>query len=101
MKLRFTKADGRRWFDQREGCEVTTCQVRPDGMVWEPGPRVITRKATDRWALDDSTVRLTPNHVVLMVDDDRCVIEWLDADGVTIHVTTYRDVYHDDEEDEA
>lgn len=94
-----TKRDAIRWFDARIGAMVETRQVRPDGMVWEPGPREVQRGPAGSFLLDTSTMRLTSNHVVWEADE-RVKVEWLDADGVTIHWTIYSDVPGDDEDDE-
>lgn len=95
-----TKAAALRWFAERVGREVTTVQVRPDGMTWEPGARTVQRKGADSFRLDDSTMRITADHNVLDVTDSMVRIEWVDEDGVTINVTTYRDLPIEDEDED-
>jgi hypothetical protein len=86
-----TKAGALRWFAERVGREVDTVQVRPNGMSWEPGLRTVERQGASAFALDGSTMRIDRDHVVLEVSGERVRLEWLDSDGVTIHVTTYSD----------
>lgn len=95
-----TKANAYRWLTAHVGQELTTRQRRPDGMVWEPGERTLTQTGTRTWALDGSEVRITKGHVVLEVSDGLLMLEWLDEDGTQIHVTAYRPVVREDDEDE-
>jgi len=83
-----TKAAAKRWLASNVGCQVDTVQVRPSGMTWEPGPRTLDC-AGNVFTLDGSRVSLTTSHVVLDVSPERLRVEWLDDDGVRIHVTTY------------
>lgn len=94
-----TKAAAYRWLDERVGSTLTTCQRRPDGMTWEPGERQLAKTGKLTWALDGSEVRLGATHVVLEVSDDLLLLEWLDEDGVQIHVTAYRPVEEAEDDD--
>jgi len=85
-----SKAAARRWFETRHGRDVETTQVRPSGITWEPGARTVCIVGS-KIRLDESLVQFTGTHVVLEVSDDRVRVEWQDADGITIHTTTYED----------
>lgn len=91
-----TKAAAKRWLARHAGQQIDTCQVRPSGMTWRPDPRWLSVYG-GVYRLDDSAVRLDASTVVLEADT-RLVLEWLDSDGVTIHVTTYTVVAADDDE---
>jgi predicted oxidoreductase len=85
-----SKAAARRWFEARDGQTVTTLQVRPSGITWDPGPRVVEMFGR-KIRLDGSTVQFGPDHVVLEVTESSVRVEWQDDDGTAIHTTTYRD----------
>lgn len=95
-----TKAGALRWFAARVGREVDTVQVRPDGMDWRPGLRTVERAGAGAFSLDGSRMEISRSHVVLDVSDGRVRLEWLDRDGVTIHVTTYSDPPAGEDDDE-
>lgn len=86
-----SKAAAARWFNDHLGATIDTVQTAPDGRVtWSPGPRRLTKRAGwAGWALDGSNVRITPEHTVAEVSEDRVVLFWWDEDGSLIHTTTY------------
>lgn len=86
--MQLTKANAKRWLDARVGQEIDTIQVRPSGLTWEPGNRTLS-KDRSAFQLGGSRVSLTRDHVIVALTESSLSIEWLDPDGVRIHVTTY------------
>lgn len=92
-----SKAAAIRFLSEHIGCVFHTRQVRPDGPVWEPGLRTLSRKGTQSFRLDESTVEFTPAHRVTQVTDTSVTVDFTtdtgadtDAGGVrVVHTTTY------------
>jgi|SRR5580765_1153325 len=89
-----TRAAGRRWLDANVGRTLLTCQVYGNGRTWTPGPRVLSRRHASAWTLTTpegrgSDITLGNDTVVLRADDEHLVLQWIDGEGVVIHVTTY------------
>lgn len=96
-----TKAEAYRWLDHHVGDDITTRQRYPDGRCWEPGVRTLGKRGQRAWTLDGSEVRLSSTHVVLDVTDDLLLLEWQDEDGTQIHVTAYRVVWPEVDDEDA
>jgi hypothetical protein len=88
MMSTLSVAAARRWFADRNGCEIDTVQRRPSGFSWVPGPRTL-RVDGKRIELDEACVSLGRNHVILSITHEAVVVEWQDEDGVQLAMTTY------------
>jgi hypothetical protein len=86
-----TTANARRWLAARVDMPISTLRVRANGMKWSPGPRALKNDPAGGFMLDCEPVAIgEPGQVVIAIDGERLVIEEQDADGVQVHVTTYR-----------
>lgn len=78
------KGTMRSWFEGRTMTEVDTVQVRKDGRVWAPGPRMVEARAT--LVRLDGSVSDYKGCKVIAADDDTLVIHNTSGfDTVTIY----------------
>lgn len=90
MNRKYTHADARRWLESHERHQVETVQTDGRGhILFQPGPRVLSRATKLTWKLDGSEVRITPAHEVAHVSANMLVLFWKDEDGMLIHTTAY------------
>lgn len=98
-----TKANAKAWLAQQDGKTFITSQVRHNGELWEPGPRVLT--VSDRNPMlprfffapegapsysFSETVIDGREYKVLELDESHMTLAWLNDRGDFISVTEYR-----------
>ena len=97
-----TKANAKAWLAQQDGRTFTTRQVRHDGKLWEPGPRVLAvggRNPKPRFFFapegapsyaHSETVIDGREYKVLELDESHMTLAWVNDRGDFISITEYR-----------